>query len=295
MVIFAIGIVAGGAVVGRHLSLGAPSVDRSSTVDAKPTPVRLPAPPPVSVPDAPIAGDSGRFAAEFEAFSADLNADVGIVVHPVGSGPPPVAAGEWSTGPAWSTIKVPLVIAGLRAADSPEVTESMRAAITRSDNVAAETIWESLGDPVTAAQKVQDVLAEAGDPTIVESQKVRPEFTAFGQTEWSLADQATFLSFAACDVRNQPVLSLMSQVEPSQSWGLAAISGAQYKGGWGPSEAGAYLVRQMGIIPLPGGSAVITVAAAPNSGTLDDGTVVLTRIADWLSEHTDLLPAGACP
>ena len=44
-------------------------------------------------------------------------------------------------------IKVPLVIAALREEAPPEVTDAMTAAITESDNAAAESIWASLGDP----------------------------------------------------------------------------------------------------------------------------------------------------
>jgi beta-lactamase class A len=54
----------------------------------------------------------------------------------------------------------------------------MRAAITESDNAAAESVWEQLGDPTTAAQKVEQILQDSGDPTTVESRKLRPEFTA---------------------------------------------------------------------------------------------------------------------
>nr|WP_234712777.1 class A beta-lactamase-related serine hydrolase [Mycolicibacterium komanii]CRL69974.1 hypothetical protein CPGR_01776 [Mycolicibacterium komanii] len=291
----ALAIVAGGAVLGRQLSIGSASVERSGTALPKPTPIQLPAAhPSTAEPDASPDGSNDRFATEFEALAAELPADLGIVVHPVGEGPPPVAAGEWSVGPAWSTIKVPLVIAGLRATDPPTVSDAMRAAITQSDNAAAESIWQSLGDPATAAQKVQEVLAAAGDPTVVESVKVRPEFTAFGQTQWSLADQALFLSSAVCDARNEPVLALMSQIGPSQSWGLGSIPGAEYKGGWGPSETGEYVVRQMGVIPTPGGSAVVTVAAEPDSGSFDDGATVLTQVAEWLSQHAGLLPTGNC-
>lgn len=296
IVLVALAIVAGGAVLGRQLSIGSASVARSATALPKPTPVQLPAAhPSTTEPDAPLEGGNRRFATEFEALAAELPATLGIVVRPVGDGPPPVAAGKWSVGPAWSTIKVPLVIAALRATDPPTVSDAMRAAITHSDNAAAESIWQNLGDPRTAAQKVQEVLAAAGDPTVVESEKVRTEFTAFGQTQWSLADQAVFLSSAVCDANNEPVVALMSEIEPSQSWGLGSIPGSEYKGGWGPSETGVYLVRQMGVIPTPGGSAVVTVAAEPDSGSFDDGATVLTRVAEWLSQHADLLPAGNCP
>ncbi|GAT08433.1 uncharacterized protein RMCN_1566 [Mycolicibacterium novocastrense] len=292
----AMAIVVGGVAVGRHLSADSPPVAGNTAEAPKPTPVSLPAAPsPMVLPDGAGQSESGRFEAEFAALEATLDADVGVVVRPVGTGPAPVAAGEQGVDSAWSTIKVPLAIAGLRAADPPEVTDVMRAAITRSDNAAAESIWQSLGDPATAAQKVQDVLAQTGDPTVVESEKVRPEFTAFGQTIWSLANQAMFLSSAVCDVRNEPIMSLMSEIEPGQRWGLAVIPGVRSKGGWGPSESGAYLVRQMGIVPLPAGSAVVTVAATPRSGSFEDGARVLTQIADWLSQHDDLLPAGNCP
>ena len=187
---------------------------------------------------------------------------------------------------------MPLAIAGLR--ETGEVTEAMRAAITESDNQAAEEIWASLGDPATAATKVGQVLAEAGAPVAVESQKVRPEFTAFGQTRWSLDDQATFLASAACDPADQPIMDLMAQIAPDQLWGLGGIDGAKFKGGWGPSPEGNYLVRQFGVIPVNGGLAVVAVAAEPRSGSFDDGTQALTRIADWLQEHTALLPSGTC-
>ncbi|QZT65367.1 class A beta-lactamase-related serine hydrolase [Mycolicibacterium austroafricanum] len=219
---------------------------------------------------------------------------MGLAIHAVGDGPPPISVGDWSGGPAWSTIKVPLAIAGLRASDSPMATDAMRAAITQSDNAAAESIWQSLGDPPTAAAKVQEVLAETGDPTIVESRKVRPEFTAFGQTQWTLTDQATFLAAAVCDARNEPVLSLMGQITSGQSWGLGTIPGTQFKGGWGPSLDDAYLVRQMGVVATPAGMTVVAVAVEPFSGVLGDGTHALTRVADWITEHTDLLPAGNC-
>jgi hypothetical protein len=290
IVALGVGIVGGGIVIGRDL---ASSPTSTPSVPSAP-PTAVPPPSVTLAPGTPAPVDGGPFAAEFASLAAELDAKVGIVVKPVGAGPAPVTAGEWSTGTAWSTIKVPLAIAGLRATEPPEVTEAMRAAITQSDNDAAESIWEGLGDPATAAKKVEAVLAEAGAPATVESQKVRPEFTAFGQTTWSLDDQATFLSSAACDPRNQPVMDLMGQIAPDQHWGIGQIPGAEFKGGWGPSLDGNYLVRQFGVIPVNGGMAVVAVAVEPNSGALEDGTEQLSRVAAWLRAHTDLLPVGNC-
>jgi hypothetical protein len=234
-------------------------------------------------------------AADFAQLQSQLHGEIGIAVSAVGSGASPSTLGDWQTGPAWSTIKVPLAIAALRQENPPQATAAMKAAITESDNAAAESIWEGLGDPVTAAHKVEDVLKEAGDSTTtVQSQKVRPEFTAFGQTYWPLVDQARFLAFAVCDNRNAPIFSLMGQVEQDQRWGMGTIPDAQIKGGWGPSPSGSYLVRQIGILSTPTGVIAVAMADQPASGSFADGTHDLTEVANWLTAHLAALPAGHC-
>ncbi|MGO9178411.1 MAG: serine hydrolase, partial [Candidatus Limnocylindrales bacterium] len=182
-------------------------------------------------------------AADFAQLENKLHAVVGIAISAVGVGQDPIPLGDWESGPAWSTMKVPLTIAALREEGPPTVTDAITAAITESDNAAAESIWEGLGDPITAAHKVETVLRETGDPTTVQSQKVRPEFTAFGQTDWPLIDQARFISAAVCDTRNAPIFALMGEIERDQSWGIGTIPGTRFKGGWGPSTSGSYLVR----------------------------------------------------
>jgi hypothetical protein len=123
---------------------------------------------------------------------------------------------------------------------------------------------------------------------------VRHEYTAFGQTDWSLTNQALFLSAAACDPRDRPVLSLMGKVESEQQWGLGVLPKTEIKGGWGPSQSGSYLVRQIGILPSPKGLTVVAIAAEPDSGSFPDGTQNLTAIAHWLQDHLDALPAALC-
>ena len=236
--------------------------------------------------------------ADFAQLQAGLHAKIGVVVRPVGAGSDSqVTLGTWTTGPAWSTSKVPLVIAAMREQNTAQPTEQIIAAITESDNQAAESIWEGLdGDPVKAAGKVDEVLRDAGDrATNVESKKVRPEYTAFGQTDWSLTNQALFLSAAACDERDQPVLDLMGKVESEQQWGLGVLPGTKIKGGWGPSLSQNYLVRQIGILPTPKGLAVVAMAAEPESGLFPEGTKDLTEIAKWLQTHLDALPSAQCP
>jgi hypothetical protein len=235
-----------------------------------------------------------RLAADFARLETELDAVVGIAVSAVGGEQTPIMLGQWQSGPAWSTIKVPLVIAALREEDPPKVTEAMTAAITESDNAAAESIWAGLGDPVTAAHKVDVVLRQTGDPTTVQSQRVRPEYSAFGQTVWSLTDQTRFVSRAVCDNANAPIFALMGHVQPDQSWGIGTVPGNQFKGGWGPSPTGRYLVRQTGVLATPTGMVAVALAAEPSAGTFEDGAAALTKVAAWLTAHLSALPAGQC-
>lgn len=242
----------------------------------------------------PGAGDAAALAADFAQLESELDAVIGLAVSAVGSGNAPIALGHWQSGPAWSTMKVPVAIAALRERTPAEVTPEMTAAITESDNAAAESIWRRLGDPAIAAGKVEAVLRENGDPTTVESQRVRPEFTAFGQTDWSLVDQARFISTAVCDGRNAPIFALMGRVTRDQKWGIGSIPGARFKGGWGPSTSGNHLVRQMGVLICPTGMTAVALAAEPASGSFADGTRDLTDMARWVTAHLEVLPTGRC-
>jgi hypothetical protein len=232
-------------------------------------------------------GNTAALISDFRQLQSSVKAAIGIALAPVDGLGVPLSLGAWRKGSAWSTIKVPLVIAALRDEYPPNITDQMRAAITQSDNAAAEAIWASLGDPLTAAGKVDAVLAETGDLTDVQR----------GQTEWSLTQQVRFLSVAACDSRNTSVLTLMGQIEQDQRWGLGTIPGTRFKGGWGPGPPpeGKYLVRQMGLIITPTGTSAVAIAAEPYSGSLTDRIVALNQIAEWLSDHIVMLPSGRCP
>ncbi len=241
-----------------------------------------------------LRSEGGTLADDFDRLKAKLHAVAGLAVAAVGDAQAPMTLGDWQSGPAWSTMKVPLVIAALREQHPSKVTDAMTKAITESDNASAESLWAALGDPAAAAAKVDAVLRQAGDPTVVQSRKVRPEFTAFGQSDWSLVDQVRFLSVAVCDSANAPIFTLMGRVEPDQRWGVGNIPDTRFKGGWGPSPTGKYLVRQMGILATPTGMVAVAIAAQPDSGTYEDGKADLTEVATWLTTHLSALPAGPC-
>jgi hypothetical protein len=266
----------------------APNPSMRQTAPAAPTPGTT------TAPALPAAGAGTPLAADFAKLENKLKAKVGIAISAVGANPRQFVFGDWTTGPAWSTSKVPLAITALREGNPPTVTDLIRAAITESDNAAAESIWEGLGDPVTAAHKIEAVLAKYGDPTTVEWRQLRPPFTAFGQTIWSLANQARFTAAAVCDNDNAPIFTLMGQVESDQSWGLGVIPDTRFKGGWGPSPTNNYLVRQLGVLKTPTGLTAVAVATEPASGSLSDGTQELTDVAKWLTSHMTELPTGQC-
>jgi hypothetical protein len=138
------------------------------------------------------------------------------------------------------------------------------------------------------------VLSAAGDTqTTVHSTVSRPGYSAFGQTSWSLRNQLDFMAGVTCLPHGLPVLGLMSQIVPSQQWGLGS-SGARavYKGGWGPSRSGPYLVRQMGILSFGSHQVAVTIATVPRDGSFNSGTANLTKIARWLRSH---LHSGSAP
>jgi hypothetical protein len=234
-------------------------------------------------------------AADFTQLQPNLPGQVGMAIMPVGGGRMTIF-GDWTSGIAWSTIKVPLAIAALRH-DPEGAASDAEAAITVSDNGAAEALWESLGDGLEAAKAVQEVLDEAGDAvTGVAGPRTRLDYTAFGQTEWTLANQARFASRLPCLAQSAPVTELMQQITPEQRWGLGSITGAEFKGGWGPDDnTGVYLVRQFGVVPTKSGDVAIALAAQADTGQFEDATALLDRLAQLIARHLDELRGGKCP
>jgi hypothetical protein len=217
----------------------------------------------------------------FHDLSSSLTAEVGIAIASVGSSP--VSLGTWSSGVAWSTSKVPLVIAALRAGVG--TGELVSLTITQSDNAAAEELWSWLGNPADAARQVSAVIRDAGDAaTVVESRRLREGYTAFGQTRWSLANQARFAAGLAQVAEASHVVDLMRGLTTDQRWGLAA-KGFAAKGGWGPGPNDDYLVRQFGVVPTASGTVGVAIAAEVHDGGYEAGVDVINRLADWVVDE----------
>ncbi|MFJ4650482.1 hypothetical protein ACIP5Y_04305 [Nocardia sp. NPDC088792] len=240
------------------------------------------------------------FAADFADLQSTMDGRVGLAIMPVGGGDM-TQLGTWTSGIAWSTIKVPIALAALRK--DPDGMQSVaEAAITYSDNDAAEALWNSLGSGSQAADIVEAVLRETGDTrTDVAARHTKladlesDDGLAFGTTDWSLADQVRFASKLPCLPASNSVISLMSEITPSQSWGLGRLIGAEFKGGWGPDdETGKYTVRQFGVIPTLRGPIAVAMAAEPASGSFDDATDMMDKLALMIGDHLPDLPGGLC-
>lgn len=246
-----------------------------------------------AAPAADPAAATAAVRAAVDRLGASLPAGSGIALAPVGRGGEVAAAGTLLGEVAWSSIKVPLAIAALRA--DPDAAAAAHAALTVSDNAAAQSLWNGLGGGEGAASAVMGVLREGGDEhTVVPSAQLREGFTVFGQTQWSLEDQARFGAGLPCIAGAEPVLAEMAQVSPEQRWGLGRLDGARFKGGWGPSPGDdAYLARQFGVVPVPGGGE-IAVAIAANAPDFGAATAVLDGIADAVAAELASVPGGEC-
>ena len=218
----------------------------------------------------------------FQELSETVPATIGIAIAPA-NGSSVASFGTWSTGVAWSTIKVPLAIAALRAGSaSPDLVAKT---ITQSDNAAAEELWSQLGGPAEAAKKVHVVIGDAGDTTtVVEPRRLRPGYTAFGQTQWSLVRQAQFAAGLPCIPDASRVVDLMHNLTDDHRWGLAA-KGFAAKGGWGPGTRDDYLVRQFAIVPTESGKVGLALAAEAHDGVFETGVDVLNTLTDWLVDR----------
>lgn len=282
------GCTIGDAGGGAESSDAAPTTaGTSATIPSSSVPAATP--PPSGAPPKP-----GSWQVAFVQALGRIDGDASVAV--AGIGGPPVEIGGGGADAAWSTSKVPVSMAAL--ARNPTVTENIRAAIVESDNAAAEAVWASLGTPAQAGAATGQVLRDGGDGhTVVQTKRVRPEYTAFGQTAWADGDAAAFAARVPCTQPGATVLELMRQVAGNQQWGLYGLAGAQsvgVKGGWGPGKDGAYLVRQLAVVQTQRGTTGAMLTVRPRDGSMASGQAALTRLAATFSAQLYALPAGRC-
>jgi hypothetical protein len=233
--------------------------------------------------------------ASFRRLAASLRGEQGLAVSGVGFGQRVEAEGSLRSAVAWSTAKIPVAMAVIAGGGAQAQQQDIVQALTASDNAAALRLWSTLGSDQAAASAANEQLHQAGDQhTQVEYRRLRgAEYTPFGQTSWTVRDQARFTAGLACLPAGAAVLGLMSQVVPDQRWGLGAAGvEARFKGGWGPGSepgvAGSYLDRQMGVITIAGKPLAVAIATRPIDGSHETGARNLTAIARWLVAYANV-------
>ena len=249
--------------------------------------------------------------ASFAHFQATQPGRIELAAAPLGGGP---SAGLGGDVPAhgWSTTKVPILVALLRARGTAGLTDQEQqwaeAAITESDNQSVLDLFADFeqlkGGLVGASDYVQGVLRQSGDSETVVATAAPPPgaVTTFGQTEWAPSEAVKFFSELGrgCllpSTQSNYVLGLMQHIEPSESWGLGSAAfgvPVAFKGGWGPEPTGSYLVRQSGIIDVGSSSGIAVSIVAFPSGTgvasFETGTEMLTATAQWLRSELVFKP-----
>jgi hypothetical protein len=252
--------------------------------------------------DHPSWVDKRDLAARVRGIVATTGAAIGVAVKPL-SDSPPVALGPLTVGAAWSTMKIPVILARYRLAGetATDIGERVAAAITDSDNEAANSLFEEIveakGGVRQASAYVQQGLEEAGDKrTVVNTVTPADGFSTYGQTLWTLAGGLRFYSALArgCLAPTDAgavILRLMGEITPSQSWGLGQAefhdaSRVLFKGGWGPDPDGRYLVRQFGIVEGTNGSLAVALMGMPADGRFGSGVQVLDQLADAVARDT---------
>lgn len=240
-------------------------------------------------PVEPTAASATEFADGFAEVQERLSGPAGIALVPVGGGQE-LLAGERTTGWAWSISKVPLALAALRESDGEAARTNAALALQASDNDAAAALWRGLGGGDAAAEAIEDVLREAGDPTDVPGGPDAGPRPGFGGTTWSLIDSADFTARLPCLPGAKRVLFNMRNVSEVQQWGFWRVPEAAVKGGWGPVDGG-YLVRQVAVIPTADGE--VAASALVYSPTLEQGERDLDAIAEWAATLTEPL-GGRC-
>jgi hypothetical protein len=251
--------------------------------------------------------------ASFARLAAGLSGRIELTVSPLGAGASVTLGGDAATH-GWSTTKVPVLTALLRARGevlTPEERTWAQSAITESNNESVLDLFHDLesieGGLLKASDYIQNLFRQSGDDETIVATAPPPTgaVTTFGQTEWTPNNTVKFFGALARGCLLGPqgtdyVLTLMRDIEPSESWGLgsAGFVYIAFKGGWGPEPTGAYLVRQAGIID-PGSpqAVVVAIVALPPSGarSFEIGTEMLTRTAVWLREHLKLRPRVPVP
>lgn len=306
-------VVAGavGALVGaRETSQSADSSAPAATL-AEPPPETTAPPTPEAIEPSGDWLDRELLEDGVAAVAQETGAAVGVSLSD-GDPSQAVSTGDVQTGPAWSTMKVPVVLARLalareRGEPVGAVREVAARALRESDNASAEGLFDELetaeGGVDAASARLEDVLRDAGDAdTVVATESPPGGYSTYGQTSWSLSAGLRLFSALAAGCLDGDdesfVLERLRSVTSVQQWGMLSTApegtvSTAVKGGWGPGPDGAYLVRQFAVLEgTEAGAVVVALAVRPADGSFGSGVEAIDRLAAAVADAVDV---GAAP
>jgi hypothetical protein len=226
-----------------------------------------------------------------------LAGQVGMAVSGPGGPGPLDIFGELSTGPALSTINLPIAErvledgGGPRDVDAP-VREQTKAAISRSDPEAARALVSHLesnhGGPAGASQALgQSLRVPGGSPETTPAPT--PERLAQPHLiEWPLVAQTRFVAALVGGCRGDTAVRkyLLASMAPSRDrerYGLGSVGPeARWIGSSGKGPEGNTLIRQTGVFHTDGGPVAVSMFVLPYDGSPRTGKAMLTEVAERL-------------
>ncbi|MBO3140391.1 hypothetical protein [Dermatophilus congolensis] len=271
-----------------------------------PAVISTPAPPPPPVKPVQTT-DASKLVQGFKKLPG-RDQQLTIAWAPVGHPEQVQQLGTTDTIDAWSTIKVPLALAAIqqRGGDLPKaVANDIEMSVRISDNDAARRLWEGLENFGMKAELVNEVLGDTGDKRTRAARNSAGVRVPFGLTAWRVNDAAKFAATLPCVPYGAQIMRDMRFIDHTQSWGIGAVArgtnkrglnvdDVAFKGGWGPSTSG-YLMRQVGVLILPGGGGVgVALLVQPHGGNHDAGAKILSQAASWLRDSLGATDAGKC-
>ena len=273
-------------------ALAVPGCGGNSSSTASPR--AEPAPTPTRRPAAASWRAGPQWAARVRRAAARSGLPAGAAIASVRGGPI-TAAGSLRSDAAWSTIKVPLLVAYLKRDPRPSAADRAleRSLIVVSDNDAANTLFFRLGGPRGAAGPLRATLAAAGDRETALAIR-RPDgvrtFTWIGQTRWSLAAGVAYLRALARGRLARPRATavveelLLEAGRSAAPWGLRAAVASDtrlaMKVGVGTGPGGEWTVRQLALLgPRRRACVVAVLARGPSEGQAKDAATAVARAA----------------
>ena len=190
----------------------------------------------------------------------------------------------WTGGieamPAYETIALPIA-AALKDDESRAPADTrylFNRAITHSSQAATQAMWEYLGAPHQAEEKITDALHRYGDFTTSLDYLEERTLANAKEIMWRLDDQTRFMAGLGCNYYESiDLLSAMNDPR-SQAWGMEYLP-ASYSYGSLHEQDRRWNARQVGLIWLKEGPHVALAIAVEGASSEREAREAMTDLA----------------